>query len=353
MYKEIKTLYDSLADEESKMIFRQRLLFSLTNDWNCIRDMLICFRNTDKDYYDLIDVMAQPELLRDKEIILFGTGGWLRAVEEIIKNCGLDSNGYCDNDPARAGKVLNGKKIISVVELLRNHKEAMVVIASEQYENEMIAQLQREKFPHNQIIHFSYCRRKIYFDDEIVQPVEDEVFVDGGSFDGSNSLDFHQWCHGKTKMIYAFEPDKANAEKCMENLKHKLRADFEVINAGLWSKKDTLHFRESHSVDSRIEEEGKISVPVTSIDEAVSENVTFIKMDIEGAELKALKGAAGMIQRNKPRLAVCVYHKPEDILEIPSYIKKLVPEYKLYLRHYIPYHYDTVLYAVIEKNDVL
>lgn len=74
-------------------------------------------------------------------------------------------------------------------------------------------------------------------------------------------------------------------------------------------------------------------------------------MDIEGSELEALKGAVKTIQRDKPRLAICLYHKPEDIVEIPRLIKNLVPEYKLYIRHYIPYHFDTVLYAVIDNEE--
>jgi len=76
------------------------------------------------------------------------------------------------------------------------------------------------------------------------------------------------------------------------------------------------------------------------------EPVTYIKMDIEGAELNALKGAANTIKKNKPRLAICVYHKPEDILEIPVFLSELVPSYQFYLRHHSQYYIETVLYAV-------
>ena len=69
-------------------------------------------------------------------------------------------------------------------------------------------------------------------------------------------------------------------------------------------------------------------------------------MDIEGAELEALKGARNTILKDKPDLAICVYHKNEDIIEIPRYILELDPEYELYLRHYDLAEYETVLYAV-------
>jgi hypothetical protein len=77
---------------------------------------------------------------------------------------------------------------------------------------------------------------------------------------------------------------------------------------------------------------------------------TFIKMDIEGAEFNALKGAERTIRKHKPKLAVCVYHKAEDLITIPQYIKSLVPEYKLYFRAHLPGPFDYVLYAVCEPN---
>ena len=77
-----------------------------------------------------------------------------------------------------------------------------------------------------------------------------------------------------------------------------------------------------------------------------NERVTFIKFDIEGAELEALKGAKGIISSYRPKLAICLYHKKEDYWQIPYYVKELVPEYKLYIRHYSNYSSETVLYAI-------
>jgi hypothetical protein len=76
------------------------------------------------------------------------------------------------------------------------------------------------------------------------------------------------------------------------------------------------------------------------------EPVTFIKMDLEGAELNALKGAEQTIKEQKPKLAISIYHKPEDIWEIPNLLLELVPDYKFYIRHYTLIGAETVLYAL-------
>ena len=95
-------------------------------------------------------------------------------------------------------------------------------------------------------------------------------------------------------------------------------------------------------------EPGVVSVKVNSIDNVCAEDkVTFIKMDIEGSEIEALKGAVNVIKRDKPRLAICIYHKPEHLYEIPFLVKETVPEYKLYIRHHCDNCADTVLYATI------
>ena len=91
-----------------------------------------------------------------------------------------------------------------------------------------------------------------------------------------------------------------------------------------------------------------ISIPVAAIDETVEpdDKVTFIKMDVEGAELESLRGCKRTIKKYRPKLAICIYHRPEDMIQIPIYIKELVPEYRLYIRHHSNCAWETVLYAM-------
>jgi len=227
--------------------------------------------------------------------------------------------------------------------------DALVFIASEKYEGEILAQLKENSFPDSKIIRLAnvITKEKEYIDDTIVKPQKNEIYLDGGCFNGMNSLEFIKWVDGSVKKIYAFEPNLENYIACKKRLE-KCNVDCEVIQAGLWSEKTILAFEVMGS-GSNINATGTVKVPVVSIDEIVGDNkITFIKMDIEGSELEALKGAAKTIKKNKPRMAICLYHKPEDIIDIPLYIKELVPEYKLYIRHYYPYLFDTVLYAITE-----
>ena len=120
-------------------------------------------------------------------------------------------------------------------------------------------------------------------------------------------------------------------------------------NKGLWDKAETLNFNSFGNGSSTISKDAEESIEVVALDDVVDANdkVTFLKMDIESAELNALYGARRVIEKDKPRLAICVYHKPEDIIYIASYILSINPEYKLFLRHHsLISSFETVLYAV-------
>lgn len=123
-----------------------------------------------------------------------------------------------------------------------------------------------------------------------------------------------------------------------------------MIKKGLSNSEKYLRFLERGSSSGIIPDdvsEGVI-IPVINID-AVREcrDATFIKMDIEGAEMEALQGAKETIMRNHPKLAVCIYHSDEDMIRIAQYIHSLVPEYRLYVRHHTKREHETVLYAVM------
>jgi len=181
-------------------------------------------------------------------------------------------------------------------------------------------------------------------------PTNGEIFIDCGAFDGDTVKRFIKFCKGKYEKIYSFEPNPSQYENTLRNIKDAGIQRVEVIKKGVWSCETVLKFLENRA-GSNINDSGTTAIEVTAIDIVVpeSENVTFIKMDVEGAEMEALKGAANTIRRCKPKLAVCIYHKPQDIIEIPTYIMALCPEYKLYIRHHFINGWETVLYALPPK----
>lgn len=183
-----------------------------------------------------------------------------------------------------------------------------------------------------------------YFDEKVIL-TDDEMFIDCGGFDGDSATRFIERCHGKYRGIVIFEPElckKAEIEKNMGKNR------YELYQLGVWSEKTKLYFDAAGTCSSHIsEKEGDYVIETAALDEIVfDKRPTYIKMDIEGAEQEALKGCRKIIQAYKPKLAICIYHKPEDLYEIPAMIKEINPEYKLYVRQYTNAWFDTVLYAL-------
>jgi FkbM family methyltransferase len=183
-----------------------------------------------------------------------------------------------------------------------------------------------------------------YFIDNIIKFSNNEVFIDAGAYNGNNSLEFSNLTKETYNSIYCFEPDKNN----IKNLKEKTKKlnNLKIYNYGLSDKKEQLFFS-SKEGSSKIEENGGDKIECEALDNIIkNEKISFIKMDIEGYELKALKGSQNLIQKYKPKLAICIYHKTEDFWEIINYIKFLSNDYKIYIRHHHFYWWETVLYAI-------
>lgn len=353
MYDGIKAVYGALADGESKAIFCRMLMYSLTGDWQYFKKILLMHRGKRKDgYRNLPDILYDPGILGGRDVVLFGAGVWGWALHECLCRSGIEVRCFCDNDTGRVGTKYYGKEIISAADLVEKHRESVVVVATEKFETQILRQLEQLQFPAEQIFGFHITDREIYFDREIMTPQAREIFIDAGCCDGETVLDFIKWSGDAAAGVYAFEPDEKNYQTCAENLGKYCKVPWRLEKAGLWNVSTKLGFHGVHGSGSRLEEGGESAVCVVTLDEALEPGipVTFIKMDVEGAELEALKGAESTIVRWEPKLAVCLYHKPQDVWEIPSYVHELLPNHRLYIRHYSPYCLDTVLYAVPPKG---
>jgi FkbM family methyltransferase len=186
---------------------------------------------------------------------------------------------------------------------------------------------------------------------------DDEVFVDGGAWDGDSVKSFYGVTEGRYSRIFAFEPDPFIHKKLLENCKDI--HDIAFFQKGLYSSNmpglfnKCQYYGSSHFIGSmpNAPTEHAIDVDLVSLDNTVSGPVTFIKMDIEGAEVEALKGARRIITTYHPKLAICMYHKMADFWEIPELIHDMTPSYNLYVRFHngmilSNQFTETVLYAV-------
>jgi FkbM family methyltransferase len=171
-----------------------------------------------------------------------------------------------------------------------------------------------------------------------------EAYVDGGSYDGDTIRAFIDRVHGRFDDIYAFEPDPATFEKLSSNFRHEPRVH--PIHAGLHSHVGQLRFRDDASRGAIFANDGSIEMPVTTIDDVLGDRrLTYVKMNIEGAEIDALHGGRNAICKWLPRLAISVYHRASDLWRIPQVISEISSEYQLYLRQHDGGIIETVLYA--------
>jgi len=159
--------------------------------------------------------------------------------------------------------------------------------------------------------------------------------------------EFIKFVGGDYSKIFAVEPDEKNFEKLKKFVNEKNYQNVECLNCGVWDKKDVLYFSAGKESASNISTSTGIEISVDSVDNFVGDNkIDFIKMDIEGSELKALTGAKKIIKKFNPVLAICAYHKKEDLITLPQFIKSLNRNYKFYLRQHRDALVELVLYAL-------
>ena len=346
----------------------------------------------------LFDVLSDSEA----SLVIFGTGGVGLKFAESLGSVSGRLKAFCDNH--KTGFVERfDVPIITPTELLSNYQSAVIVVAASEYlnyNNQIYDQL-IEAGVCKERIYRRYCgydmleleelekhiagykwaydffeeeeeKRIIldriraylfhheldgtppgeqYFDQNVIKLTEQEVFVDGGCYVGDTSLEFIKKVSGRYSYIYGFEPDETNYLRACTDL-----AGYEnvlIVNKGLHDKVEMLSFRAngpSTTVGAkRHSTEILAEVQTISLDAFFSkENAnqpTFIKLDIEGSEKNALVGAENTIRGALPKLAVSVYHKPEDIYEIPQLLKEY-GDYSFKLRHYTKGVWETVLYAI-------
>ncbi len=333
-------------------------------------------------------------------LIFYGCGKALYWAMRTFNSFGIKPVAICDSSSSKIGKIVLGMRVESIQEVLQKYKTAEIFISSPSFETEIREYL--NQFIQNERIHccacelhvqrdlgnykkfltenendiysifnklnndedkrvfenvicgwttsdLSYFRKVVSHNQYLLDDLnfsENETIIDCGAFTGDTYLSINSKTKGRFNKYYAIEPDpdcfQALLETCVTNQEKVI-----AINKGVYEISGTIAFNNEANVfgGGAIEQNGNTFIEVIDIDSIVNEKITFIKMDIEGSELAALKGARRTISTYKPKLAICIYHKNQDIIEIPKYILALNPDYKISVRHYCIEGTETVVYA--------
>lgn len=352
--KDIDKVYHMLEDEESRESYLNFLDYVISRDYKYIKNIVSAYMPgvppmNGKTVEDLID-----SLPRDRDIVLYGASSFVCQSISLWRNCERFI-GFCSGTKSKQRDGYLGYPVMSPEELLRR-RDLTVVVYAVTARDEIMEILRAGKYPEEQIYdatpYIGWSDPYQYFNLNVMKFDDQEVFVDAGCYNLVTTLTLKKVLHRQTnkqlKKVYALEPDPYNCQICRERKDEMHLDEVEIFPYGTWSERTQLHFRSGELPSSCICEDGESVVPVCPIDDVVdpSEPVTMIKMDVEGAELESLKGARRTIQRDRPKLAICIYHKPEDLTEIPLYLKELVPEYKFYVRLHATNGNEFVLYAI-------
>ena len=171
------------------------------------------------------------------------------------------------------------------------------------------------------------------------RPETGKLFVDLGAYTGDTVELYRKIRRCEGNHIVALEPEKRNFRKLSENLKSL--ENTELINAAAWDSDGTAFFEKGKgrgTHEGLLEGQtgagkGTVKTALRSPDSVLSgRRADFIKMDIEGAEHRAILGAGQTIKAFRPRMLIAAYHRTEDLFDIPETVLSIRPDYRLYLR---------------------
>ena len=352
-----KNVYAHLNDEISKKIFEARLHYASTGDLGYITGLEPKYRNLNSDMQVYVE-----KLTKGSHCLIYGTGAAGHYLAGRFKGFGVNVDAFIDPDESKGPvDIETGIRVISEKDLVANkalYGDKTFIIS---YSKKPLALEVKNRLTEDIGIDEKNIRMGIfdwrnnqgqYFD--YFEAKDNEVFVDCGCFDGSTCYNFAGWCgHKGFDHIYSFEADPVNYEKSKEVLAPLGKCDLYPYGTADVSKK--VYFSadafETSSIISKEEAEkrnfeGVVEIETRALDDVLEgKKVTFIKMDIEGAEYEALLGARKLIAENHPRMAISVYHKFEDFITLASLVLEMHPDYRIAFRHYGFDDLETIMYV--------
>ena len=350
-------VFAHLNDEISKKIFEARMQYAKTGDLGYITGLESKYRNLNSDMQVYVE-----KIQKGAHCLIYGAGVAGHYLAGRFKNFGVIIDAFIDPDESK-GPVdeQTGIKVITEKDLAENKAlyDGKTLVIS--YPVKPVADEIRKRLindigiSENNIIGGIFDWRNNqgqYFD--YFEARENEVFVDCGCFDGATCFNFAGWCGSKGfDHIYSFEADPKNYARAKDILAPLGKCDLYPYGTADVNKK--VYFAadafETSCIISKEEAEkrnfeGVEEIEVRALDDVLAgKKITYIKMDIEGAEYEALQGARKLIMENRPRMAISVYHKFEDFVVLADLVLKMHPDYRIAFRHYGYDDLETVMYV--------
>lgn len=271
-------------------------------------------------------------------------------IHEQLEKANFDN--YIYIDPPFFRMWYNDGKVIDIIRENRKKIDAVYNMLEDSVSKKVFRNVLLHRAVHDISLIWDVYDENQYFSNDVV-PCAKGCFIDCGAFQGDTLSSFLKQVDGETYEYIAFEADCNNHQLLNQYCDENNIENVLIYNLGVWDEKTTLFFDENIiSVGGKVSESESagVEVKVDSLDNILKEKkVDFIKMDIEGAEIKALNGAENTIKKSKPVLAISAYHELEHLWEIPLLIKELNVDYKIYYRHHMWNLHDTVCYGIDKK----
>ena len=341
------------------------------------------------------------EKLKAKKIFLFGMGDGADKILSVMEKKGLVCSGFFASDEFVRGQSFRGMPVRTLGQIEKENADFSVLVAFGSHLPEVLGKVEEIGKKHDLFLPdvppcggelfdgeyaeknagkialvrslFADERSKQVFDaivdfrlsgslsdlrksecdrNEVWETLlgrEDAVFLDAGAYRGDTASEF--LLHRKAERIIAVEPDKKSAAKCGEFLE-KSGVPFELVSAAVWDRDGVMPFLTKGSRSSRIGNGRTETIETRSVDSILAgRKADYIKYDVEGAEREAILGSEKTIRTFSPDLCVSLYHRGEDLLELPLLIEKMQPGYRMFLRRFpcIP-AWDLNLYCVNQSS---
>ena len=276
-------------------------------------------------------------------VVSFGS----KLPDVIERICSLESNHnvYAPDVPVCEGALFN--------------EEFFDLHASQLYQARNLFYDEKSKKTFDDIIRFKLTGRLRYLRstacneeeaDSVLRVKDYKAYVDLGAYNG-DTIKKYTSLFPNLNTIYAFEPDKRNFKKLNAFCEQINGVNITTLNCAAYSHDTTLNFSASGNRNSSAASTGSFQHKTIEIEakapDSVCDCADFIKYDVEGMEYKALLGSKNLITNFAPDLLVSMYHKSEDMFELPILVNELNPDYSLFLKRlpYIP-AWDLNLYAI-------